>query len=99
MDRRDSIKSLLVGGLAGGMILTGCDTSADENTLSETSQPSEYGRTEDEKLRDARLKTESFLTDQELGTIAVLCDLILPATEAAGSATDARVPECVVCIV
>jgi hypothetical protein len=93
MDRRDSIKSLLVGGLAGGMILTGCDTSADENSLSETSQPSEYGRTEDEKLRDARLKTESFLTDQELGTIAVLCDLILPATETAGSATDAQVPE------
>jgi len=46
MDRRDSIKSMLIGGLAGGIILTGCDTNTD--ALEEVSQDAEsnaYGRT------------------------------------------------------
>jgi hypothetical protein len=36
---------------------------------------------------------EEFLTAHELATITVLCDIILPADESSGSATEAGVPE------
>ncbi|MEL6651861.1 MAG: gluconate 2-dehydrogenase subunit 3 family protein, partial [Bacteroidota bacterium] len=43
--------------------------------------------------RDEKIKAEIFLNEHELESIAVLCDIILPATETAGSANDAKVPE------
>ena len=36
---------------------------------------------------------EKFFTDHEMATIAVLADIIIPADEVSGSATDAKVPE------
>lgn len=93
MDRRDSIKSMLVGGLAGGLILSGCQPVPEEDGGSEDTSQSGYGRTEEEQARDARLQSETFFTEHEIETISVLCDLILPATATAGSATDAGVPE------
>jgi hypothetical protein len=94
MDRRESLKSLLVGSLAGGLLLNGC-TSEVENDIPVISDKSidGYGRTPKEKLRDERLMSQQFFNEHELETIAVLADLILPATSSAGSATDAGVPE------
>ncbi len=93
MDRRDTLKSLLIGGIGSGLILTGCQPSPEEKTLLEKPSENQYGRTEKEKAHDAKLLGEKFFNDHELATIAVLCDLILPATSTAGSATDAGVPE------
>ena len=89
MDRRDSIKSLLVGSLAGGLLINGCAPEAKE----ETPSSGDYGRTPEEKEHDAKLKAEQFFNEHELGTIAVLCDIILPANDKFGSANDAGVPE------
>lgn len=94
MDRRETLKSMLIGGLAGsGLILSGCQPGSDEHPTSETSGDGDYGRTEKEKARDARIKGESFFTPHEMATIGVLCGLILPASATAGSALDAGVPE------
>lgn len=93
MDRRDTIKSLLVGGISGGILLSACQPSAEEESVIAETSEGQYGRTEKEKAYDARLKAESFFTEHELTTVAILCDLILPATATAGSATDADVPE------
>ncbi len=94
MDRRDSMKSLLVGSLAGGLVLKGC---APATTESDQQAPpiaeKYYGRTTDEIVRDNKLLEEHFFTIHELETIATLCDLILPATNSAGSAVEAGVPE------
>ncbi len=93
MKRRDTIKSLLVGTIAGvGIGTTGCKTDLTEG-IEEVATSSGYGRTPSELALDKKLAAEVFLTEQELSTIAVLCDLILPATATAGSATDAGVPE------
>lgn len=93
MDRRDSLKTLLIGSLAGATLVTGCDTPA---ATQAQAAPDEafppYGRRPEEKERDRRLVAQTFLTERELATIAVLCDIILPATDTAGSATDAEVP-------
>ncbi len=93
MKRRESLKSMLVGSVAGGLLVTGCapEESA-ELPKEETGLPG-YGRTEQEKQHDNEVLAEIFLNEHELETIAVLCDIILPATADFGSATDAKVPE------
>lgn len=91
MDRRDTIKSLLVGSLAGGLVINGCSPA--QNSVDEQPTETHYGRTPKEKARDEKLKSEQFFNEHELTTIAVLCDLILPANDNFGSASDAGVPE------
>ena len=93
MDRRDSLKSMLIGGITGGLLLSGCNPSASETSTEEDLTHGMYGRTDSEHARDARLQAGTFFTEQEASAIAVLCDLILPANTSAGSATDAGVTE------
>ena len=94
MDRRESLKSLLVGSFAGGALLQGCTPPAAEPGVAQAEPQSQgYGRTEKEKLRDEKVQSEQFFTEHELETIAVLCDIILPAADQYGSATDAGVPD------
>jgi hypothetical protein len=52
MDRRDTFKSLLIGGLAGGFIVQGCVADAKEKkktAATATADSGPYGRTEKEK--------------------------------------------------
>jgi len=93
MDRRDTFKSMLIGGLAGGLMLQGCVADVKEKKNGAPASSGTYGRTEKEKAHDAKVMSEPFFTDHEMATVAVLCDLILPATETAVSATGAGVPE------
>jgi hypothetical protein len=92
MDRRESLKSLLVGSVAGGLVLNGC---APEQQTQEVAKEEAvgYGRTPKEEAHDQKLMSEQFFSEEELSTIAVLCDIILPAEADFGSATDAGVPE------
>ena len=53
----------------------------------------QFGRTETEIERDAKLFKAQFFTKSELKTLAVLVDIIIPADEKSGSATDAGVPD------
>jgi len=92
MDRRDSIKSLLAGSLAGGLLLNGCTPTTEEEIKISTGI-GDYGRTPKEKEHDEKLMSETYFNDHEVTTIAILCDIILPANEKFGSATDAGVPE------
>ena len=92
MDRRESLKSLFVGTLAGGMLIHGCapGSEVEEKSLSPSTG---YGRTPKEKELDAKLMAEQFLTAHESETLAVLCDIILPANDQFGAATEAGVME------
>lgn len=93
MKRRESLKSMLVGSVAGGLLVTGCAPEEKADLPKEEQGLPGYGRTEQEKLHDKEVLAEIFLNEHELETIAVLCDIILPATTTLGSATDAKVPE------
>ena len=101
MDRRKTIKTLLVGTLGGAAAVGvgGCkNESTDKSTdglatAAETGSEGLYGRTPKEKLWDEQVNRQIFFNESELGAIAVLCDIILPATPTAGSATEAKVPE------
>ena len=93
MKRRDSLKSLLVGSVAGGLLVTGCapENQAPAEPVAEEGLPG-YGRNEAEKLHDKEVLAEVVLNEHELETIAALCDLILPATAMVGGALEAEVP-------
>ncbi|MFY0594547.1 gluconate 2-dehydrogenase subunit 3 family protein [Roseivirga sp.] len=93
MDRRDSLKGLLVGSVAGGLLVTGCAPGTEEaaEVTDKASLPG-YGRTVPEQKHDEEVLAETFLNEHELETIASLCDIILPATVEIGGANDAEVP-------
>ena len=93
MDRRDSIKSLLLGSVAAGLALNGCVKDTKPEVEAVVSNDKIYGRTDKEKLRDEELKSKTFFNEHELSTIAVLCDIILPSNAEYGSATDSGVKE------
>tara|TARA_R110000868_G_scaffold306734_1_gene567979 strand:+ start:13550 stop:14269 length:720 start_codon:yes stop_codon:yes gene_type:complete len=98
MDRRESLKTLLLGSLGAGLFFTAFEALPEKETAFIPSPYRndgtwDYGRTPEEKERDEYLFAQSFLTEQEIGTIAVLCDLILPKSSTAGSAVDAGVPD------
>lgn len=96
MKRRDSLKTLLVGTVAGATLgsTIGCKTdgTATSEATSEVAEAGLYGRVPKEIKRDKKIAAEVYLNEHELTTIAVLCDIILPATEDAGAASDAEVP-------
>ncbi len=93
MDRRDSLKSLLIGSVAGGLLVTGCAPSVTEADVPAEPELPGYGRNENEKLHDKKVLAEVYLNEHELETIAILCDIILPSNAEFGSASDAGVPE------
>ncbi|MDQ4142077.1 MAG: gluconate 2-dehydrogenase subunit 3 family protein [Bacteroidota bacterium] len=100
MDRRESLKALAIGSLSASALLVGCEKNygekGDEKSTSEVKEDAKeegYGRTPEEKERDAKLMKEKFFTKEEMATIAILCDIIIPADDRSGSATDAKVPE------
>ena len=97
MDRRETLKSLLLAPLASGVIASsGCvsgSNSARSITWSNLPSSYSYGRTEVEKQYDAELFAKSYFSEHELVTIAVLCDIILPSDHPNGGALDAGLPE------
>ena len=94
MNRRETIKSLLLGSVATGLAIHGCKpNSSDSGNIKEFENLPFYGRTPEEIEYDKEIFESEFLNEHELLTIAALCDIILPANDSYGSATDVKVPE------
>jgi hypothetical protein len=90
MNRRDSIRSLFLGSMAGGLALESC-VSAPEETVSQKIWEYQYGRTPTEALRDGKLLATQYFENSEINTITRLANLILPPSPE-GSIEDAGVP-------
>jgi gluconate 2-dehydrogenase gamma chain len=89
MKRRESLKALTLGSLGLGVANEAkADTKPPQTPIKVPG-----GRTRKEAVRDAKLATETFLTLAELATVRILCDIIIPADERSGSASQAKVPE------
>lgn len=89
MKRRDSLKALsLTGfGLAVSPVEAAVPAPPDVKPLKIPG-----GRQKFEAERDAKLNAEKFFTPHELQTVTVLSDIIIPADERSGSASQAGVP-------
>ncbi len=85
-----------MGGVASGLMLHGCVPGEEKQEQAEAVKKSDkeaYGRTPEEAARDEELWSKSFFNEHEMATIAVLSDIVIPADETSGSATEAGVPE------
>ncbi|RIV42958.1 gluconate 2-dehydrogenase subunit 3 family protein [Flagellimonas pelagia] len=91
MDRRKSLKSIVLGSVAGGLALHGCKPSAETEELVESPKMTYPGRVPLEEELIAELQEEEFLNPHEVATLTILCDLILPGSEQFKAASDADV--------
>lgn len=91
MKRRESLKALSLGSLGMAVLPATAAVAAPEVDKGKfTPGP---GRTDAEIERDKKIHEQDFMTAHEMATIAVLGDIIVPADEKSGSATDAGVPD------
>ena len=92
MDRRKYLKAMTIGTVGAGVLLESCDDKAEPKTV-ETPKFS-IDRYREEVEREEQLNNEKdFFTDHEMKTIRTLADIIIPADDVSGSASDAGVPE------
>ena len=100
MDRRKSIKSLLIGTAASGVFIEACKQSekkvTEESSLTKFTGPD---RMVEENKHYKKVAAEKFFTDHELSTITILADIIIPKDAVSGSASDAKVTEFIAYIV
>ena len=94
MNRRKYLQFIGVGTISASVLWESCrpDTAA---TDAVEGQPEliEAGRQPHEIARDKQLLSETFFTEHEMTTIALLADIIIPADDVSGSATEAGVPD------
>lgn len=95
MDRRKSIKALLIGTAAGSVIMDSCNPADKKETavVKDAATPDQADRTPEEIAHNKKLNEETFFTKEEMATIVILADIIIPKDEVSGSATDAKVPD------
>ena len=94
MDRRNSIKSIILGSVAGSLIVHGCKPGPEnvEDTATANADEHYFGRTPEELELISELNAEQFFNEHEMETITVLCNLIIPPNEK-GGIVEAEVPE------
>ncbi|WP_128543756.1 gluconate 2-dehydrogenase subunit 3 family protein [Larkinella soli] len=92
MKRRDSLKTITLSSL--GLAGLNPQIAAAETLTPPDVKPVKIpgGRQKFEAERDAKLMAEKFFTPQELQTLTVLSDIIIPADSRSGSASQAGVP-------
>ncbi len=98
MDRRKSIKTLIVGGVSVGVLAEACTTGEEKkDVLKEGTKASEtagtINRLPEEKAHYEKVIAEKFFTPEEITTITILGDIIIPKDDISGSASDAKVPD------
>ncbi len=93
MDRREHLKLLLAGSIGTGLLMTSCTEEDFETSEKIIADNSSYGRTDDELVRDEKLYSDTFFTDNERQIVETLSDIIIPSDETSGSATEAGVPD------
>ena len=99
MDRRKSLKAIALGTVSAGMLLDACKLSdkkesskSANNNTSENNVPG-INRMTEESDHYKEETSYTFFTSEEMVSITVLGDIIIPKDEVSGSASDAKVPE------
>ena len=96
MDRRKSIKALIIGTASTGVLLDACKNTDQQESKTAKVPAKEEGqedRMEEEKIFNKKLQGETFFTPGEMATITILADIIIPKDEVSGSASDAKVAD------
>ncbi len=88
MKRRDTLKAISLASF--GLAVGPAEAAVPAPPTTPVKVPG--GRLKHEAERDAKLMAEKFFTPQELKTVTMLCDIIIPADKKSGSASQAGVP-------
>jgi gluconate 2-dehydrogenase gamma chain len=98
MDRRKSIKTLVIGGFSIGVVAEAC--KGHENSPAMPAEKdkelivSSLNRMKEEIAFEKKIEAEpAFFTADEMTTITILGDIIIPRDNVSGSASDAKVPD------
>jgi hypothetical protein len=94
MDRRKSIKALIVGSVSAGVLVEACkpgEKKAEEKKPA--AAPVETNRMKEEEEHYKEVVAKTYFTPEEMATITILGDIIIPRDEISGSASDAKVPD------
>lgn len=97
MDRRKSIKALIVGTVSAGVLVEACKPGEEKKEeaakTTDGAAPAETNRMKEEEEHYKEVVARTYFTPEEMATITVLGDIIIPKDEHSGSASDAKVPE------
>jgi len=100
MDRRKSIKALLLGTVSAGVLVEACKGKDKEAVIKDdTTKISGLNRMKEEAEYEKQVASQKFFTDHELATITILGDIIIPKDDVSGSASDAKVTDFIAYIV
>jgi len=100
MDRRKSIKALLLGTASAGVLIEACNNAEKKEVIADDkTKVSGLNRMKEEAEYEKEVASKKFFTDHELATITILGDIIIPKDDVSGSASDAKVPEFIAYIV
>jgi gluconate 2-dehydrogenase gamma chain len=95
MDRRKSLKAIALGTLSTGILLDACKET-DKKLAADAATPAiglGPDRMAEEKAYLQKINAEKFFTAEELATITILGDIIIPKDAVSGSASDAKVTD------
>ena len=104
MDRRKSLKAIALGTVSTGLLLDACklaDKKDDKKEVVKNAGKADntgnndtgINRMKEEAAHEKEVTSATFFTPQEMATITVLGDIIIPKDEVSGSASDAKVPD------
>jgi hypothetical protein len=93
MKRRDVLRNIGLG--TAGVAVSGkvMAREIEPKEIVEELPDSRNGQLKEEILHEQKLKAETFFNKHEMATIAILADIIIPADNNSGSATDSGVPD------
>ncbi|MDQ3551932.1 MAG: gluconate 2-dehydrogenase subunit 3 family protein [Bacteroidota bacterium] len=94
MHRRETLKILAISTLTAPFVLNSCKSKEQETAVANKAvAKSSIDRFKEEAEADEQIMKGQFFTAHEMATIAVLSDIIIPADEVSGSATDSGVTD------
>jgi gluconate 2-dehydrogenase gamma chain len=97
MDRRKSLKVMVLGTVSSGLMLDACKTEDKKAVLKKAPKTSEEkkhpGLMKEEVKKLEEDNSYTYFTPHEMQTITILADIIIPKDAVSGSASDAKVPD------
>lgn len=96
MDRRESLKALALGTVSATLLLEACgtnDKAPDAKSTVAAKREDNFDRQPEEKRRYEEVTSYKFFSAEEMATITILGDIIIPKDDVSGSASDAGVPD------
>jgi hypothetical protein len=97
MDRRKSLKVMVLGTVSSGLMLEACKTEDQKAILKKAPKTSEEkkhpGLMKEEVKKLEEDNSYTYFTPHEMQTITILADIIIPKDDVSGSASDAKVPD------